>query len=112
MKIVTVEYRRLRTFGSYQNETVGAVAEVQQHESPNAALQELRDWVDQQLGDAEHAHELSQTVRRKENRLCEINTLLGQAARRWKSAKQILAAHGIEVPTDHGAGEDLEGLPF
>ncbi len=26
MKIVTVEYRRLRTYGEYQNETVGAVA--------------------------------------------------------------------------------------
>jgi hypothetical protein len=52
MKIVTVEYRRLRTFGSYQNETVGATAEVPGDRSAEDVLSELRTWVAIQMSDS------------------------------------------------------------
>lgn len=49
MKIITVEYRRLRNLGNYENETVGATAEVQDGETPEEALEKLKVFVAEQL---------------------------------------------------------------
>lgn len=114
MKIVQVEYRRLRSFGDYSNETLGAVAEVGDR-APDVVLAELQEWVDGQLKDEEHARDLSQKVWRSEARLRVLNGLLKTAGERFEYAKKILASHGIDVPVDHGtyADEDeIEGLPF
>jgi hypothetical protein len=44
-----VEYRRLKTFGNYENETIGAVVEVPRGQDPDAILSALKEWVDARL---------------------------------------------------------------
>ena len=51
MKIVTVEFRELRTTHGYNTPTVGAVAEDEPGQSPVGTLAELQAWVDGQFGD-------------------------------------------------------------
>ena len=53
MKITKVRYERLRSFGNFQNETVGCEADVEGHEDPILCLAQLREWVNDQLGQRE-----------------------------------------------------------
>lgn len=114
MKIRSVEYRRLRTFGEYENETVGAVAEVPDDELPEVTLERLKDWVDNNLGERQNARDSASRVQRLEIRAREVAALLRESEKRWAAAQKILAAAGVEVPKDYGAGDDdeLKDLPF
>lgn len=115
LKILTVEYRRLRSFGEYENETVGAVAEVPATgTTPSMALGALKRWVDEQLSERQNARDSAYRVQRAEARLNEVNGLLRESEKRWAAAQKILAAAGVEVPRDYGAGDDdeLASLPF
>jgi hypothetical protein len=47
--IMQVEYRRLKTFGNDENETIGAVVEVPRGQDPDAILSALKEWVDARL---------------------------------------------------------------
>lgn len=113
MKIVTVEYRRLRSFGEYENETVGAVAEVG-NEEPSDVLEALKLWVEQNFGERASARDAQSRLHRAEVRLNEVNGLLSEAERRWAAAQKILAAAGVDVPRDYGIrdDDDLDRLPF
>lgn len=113
MKIVTVEYRRLRSFGEYENETVGAVAEVG-NEEPADVLETLKLWVEQNFGERASARDAQSRLHRAEVRLNEVNGLLSEAEKRWAAAQKILAAAGVDVPRDYGVGDgdDLDRLPF
>lgn len=110
MLIVTVEYRRLRTFGGYQNETVGASAEVMPDESPDTALANLREWVDERLGNSEERSELQSAIAelrwKKENLERQFET----AGRRWEALMAFLETLGIQRPD--GIPDTLEELPF
>lgn len=114
MKILTVEYRRLRSFGEYENETIGAVAEVPATGmTPRIALDALKEWVDGQFSERANARDAQSRLHRAEVRLNEVNGLLTEAEKRWAAAQKILAAAGVEVPRDYGLGDDdLERLPF
>lgn len=114
MKITSVEYRRLRSFGEYENETVGAVAEVTPGVPAETVLEELKGWVEENFGERASARDAQSRLHRAEIRLHEINGLLSEAEKRWAAAQKILAAAGVEVPRDYGAGgdDDLAGLPF
>lgn len=114
MKILTVEYRRLRSFGEYENETVGAVAEVLPGQAPEIILEELKAWVEENFGERASARDAASRVQRAEIRLNEVNGLLRESEKRWAAAQKILAAAGVEVPRDYGASDDddLAGLPF
>lgn len=111
MKITSVEYRRLRTFGEYENETVGIVAEVDLGESPDDAMSAVRAYVDEQLQDREDGRGTLDRVRRAESRLREVGNLLQESEKRWIAAQKILAAAGVEVPKDYG-DDGLVDLPF
>lgn len=110
MKIVTVEYRRLRTFGNYQNESVGATAEVGEGETANRALQELRDWVEQQLGDAQERADLSAAVSELRWKKTELEREIDAANQKWLAILEFMKKFGIERPAH--LPETLEGLPF
>ena len=112
MKIVSVEYRRLRSFGEYENEAVGAVAEVGT-EHPEDVLETLKSWVEQNFGERASARDAESRVRRSERRLMELNALIREAGKRWEGAQRVLAAAGVDVPKDwHADDLDLEELPF
>lgn len=110
MKIVQVEYRRLRTFGDYQNETVGAVAQVEDGEDSVTALYTLRAWVDQQMGDRSEQRELTQRVTDLRWQAEDYERKVARADKRWRDIIAFLEKLGIERPAD--IPEDLSDLPF
>ena len=114
MKIVQVEYRRLRSFGEYENETVGAVAEVEPGISPEQSLEILKGWVEENFGERASARDAATRVQRLEIREREVAGLLKESEKRWRAAQKILEAAGIDVPRDYGVNEDddLKDLPF
>ena len=98
MHIQTVEYRRLRSFGQYENETVGAVAKVSTGETPEAALSALREWVAGQLAlacDVEEIEGLLTDLRAKKRHLEQA---IAGGERKYAALRDILAAHNIELP--------------
>ena len=109
MKIVTVEYRRLRTFGSYQNETVGAVAEVG-NEEPADVLETLKLWVNEQLGDSEERSELQSAISELRWKKENLERQFDEAGKRWKAMMAFLEKLGIQRP--EGIPDTLEELPF
>lgn len=112
MNIVTVEYRRLRTFGEYQNETVGAVAQVQVSagETADSALYELRTWVDAQLGSREEQHGLQERISELRWKAEDYERKIARAEERWAAIIAFLEKLGIERPQD--IPDDLKDLPF
>lgn len=114
MKVTSVEYRRLHTYGEYENETAGVVLAVEEHDNPQMVMETARAWVDEQLEGRQDARDVQSRVQRAEIRLREVNGLLAESEKRWAAAQKILAAAGVEVPRDYGAGDDdeLASLPF
>ena len=110
MKIVTVEYRRLRTFGGYQNETVGAVAEVESGLDADATLTELRTWVDAQLGDEGERRNLTESINDLRWRKDQMERDIVRVEDRWKAMTAFLEKIGIERPAN--IPDDLSDLPF
>jgi hypothetical protein len=126
MKIVQVEYRRLRTFGSYENETVGATAQVGEEETPEQAIETVRQWVDSILGDAEERSGLSERVSQLRWDERNLKSRIERMQIKWGEIMAFLARFGIERPADvpgdlaeilspeptEEPDEELKGLPF
>jgi hypothetical protein len=114
MRVTSVEYRRLHTFGEYENETAGVVFAVEEGDDPSAVMEIARAWVDAQLQERADGRDVATRVQRAEIRLREVNGLLQESEKRWAAAQKILAAAGVDVPKDYGAGDDdeLGSLPF
>lgn len=110
MKIVTVEYRRLRTFGGYQNETVGAVAEIESGQDADTTLAALREWVDAQLGDEGERRELTEAINDLRWRKDQMERDIARTEDRWKAITAFLEKLGIERPAE--IPDDLASLPF
>ena len=109
MKIVTVEYRRLRTFGSYQNETVGAVAEVG-NEEPADVLETLKLWVNERLGNDVERANLREAINELEYRYENLSGQIDNAEKRWAAYVEFLKNLGIERPANIPVS--LAELPF
>lgn len=112
MQIVTVEYRRLRTFGEYQNETVGAVAQVQVDagETAEEAIYALRTWVDEQLGSREEQRQLQERVADLRWKAEDYERKIKRADERWSAIIAFMEKLGIERPAE--IPDTLDGLPF
>lgn len=50
MRITSLTYRRVRNLGNYQSEALDATADLAPAETPEEALDALRDWVHERLG--------------------------------------------------------------
>lgn len=113
MRITRVEYRRLRSFGTYENETVGVAAEVGADETPEAALGQAREWVAAQLAAAEDVdgiEELLTDLKAKKSRL-EADVRNGE--RKYERLRDLLARHGVELPAiTAGWYERDDDIPF
>lgn len=106
--ITTIEYRRLRSFGSYENEALGATAVVGA-DGPEATLEHLKAWVNEKLELAvdsrEERSELWSQIRDARSDLGEINEKLDAAKARFERAKEFLAKHGVHA--DFSYAEDM-----
>lgn len=109
MKILTVEYRRLRTFGSYQNETVGAVAEVG-NEEPADVLETLKLWVNERLGDDVERSNLREAINELSWRKGQLERQIAHAEQKWAAILAFLDKLGMKRPAD--IPDSLEELPF
>lgn len=110
MKIVTVEYRELRTTHGYNNKTVGAVAEVEPGQTPEGALAELQEWVGRQFGDEQERYRLQERVRDLEWQAENAEQKVKLVNRKWEAYVAFLEKLGIERPDS--IPESLEEIPF
>jgi hypothetical protein len=107
MRIVQVAYRRLRSFGNFSNETVGATAAVEDGRDPGDVLDELRVWVDHNLGAAEERLGMAAEIDALRYRKDDLERAVAQLKLRHEAATKFLEAAGIPVPPRW-----LEDLPF
>jgi hypothetical protein len=107
MRIVQVEYRKLRSFGNFSNETVGATAAVEDGRDPGDALDELRVWVDRNLGAAEERLGMAAEIDTLRHRKQSLEREVEAAQRRYVAAKEFLEKAGIPVPPAW-----MDELPF
>ena len=112
MQIVTVEYRRLRTYGDYQNETVGATAQVQidAGETADEAIYALRTWVDEQLGSREEQRQLQDRVADLRWKAEDYERKIKRADEKWSAIIAFLGNLGIERPAE--IPDTLDGITF
>lgn len=110
MKIVQVEYRRLRTYGDYQNETIGAMPPLASDETPEGALKSLREWVDMSMGDQEERRHLEERNSDLRFEAANMERRIEGARERWAAIMAFMEKLGIERPAD--IPDTLEGLPF
>ena len=110
MRITSVEYSRLVTFGHFENQRIGATAKVDYDTdgSPENVMEQLRLWVNDQLQQTVVMNDLKEQVRYEENgarsTLREIERNIEEAKVRWQKAKEFLNLHGVKT-------EDID-LPF
>jgi hypothetical protein len=97
MRITTVEYRQLRTFGNYQNESVGAIAVVEPGETTHEALASLKLWVKAELAARQDEAEAREETYGARHELARIERDIEDAKARWEKAKAFLARHGVSV---------------
>ena len=105
MRILTVEYRRLHSFGHYENEVVGATAEVADGELPGAVLDELRVWVNAHINDASQEYQERERATRLSEQSAALDRQVKQLQERWEKARAFLERHGVPVDT-------YEDVPF
>src|SRR4051812_7907406 len=110
MKIVTVEYRELRTGSGYNNKTVGAVAEVLAGQTPEITLGELKEWVAGQFDDEQDRGRLKESVAELEWHETELKRRIARTESKWEAILAFLNKLGVERPED--IPDTLEGLPF
>lgn len=110
MHIQTVEYRRLRSFGHYEHEELGAVAMVADGETPEGALSALREWVAGQLALACDVEEIEGLLTDLRSKKGYLERAIEGGERKYAALRAILAAHGIELP-EHPESTAYD-LPF
>lgn len=49
MKVKSIEYSRLQSFGTFNNARVGCTVEIEDGESPHMALVRAQSWVQREL---------------------------------------------------------------
>ena len=100
MKILTVEYSRLKSFGMYENEKIGYVAQVEEGETPEQVLTALKAAVETDLG----LYEVRDNIK---SEIYVLRADRDQMARetkemeaRFNAAKAFLEKHHISLPQE------------
>lgn len=88
MKITQVHYQKLTNLGDYQNQRVGAWANVEDHETPETALATLTAWVDQQITGNQQLktthEELEHEIYTAQNKLETLNRQIHTAQTKYE----------------------------
>lgn len=86
MKITSVKFGQLRSFGEYENMTVEGEALVEGLQDPEYVLSQLKEWVADQLAEAIERPKIS-TLQTELKALQEQVQAL--ETRKWKMARQV-----------------------
>lgn len=99
--ITEVRYSRLRSFGSYENETIGAEAVVSEGEDPDAVLKNLTEWVENKIAERQASEDarfaMARTRQRTEAEIGDLMSKLEGLRLRWESAVKFLEKHGVNT---------------
>lgn len=98
MEIKQVTYRALKNLGNYENETIEAVADVGEGETPEETLAKVREWVVTQLGQAYEARDLQERVERLLAKERDYQGRVNAAKDRYEQARRFLESIGIPMP--------------
>ncbi len=98
-----VEYRETRTFGSFQNVTVGMMDLVMSSEHPHEAIARLKNAVQAELQLRVEEHERSKEgpmIARASRELADLHEKYESLRKRWSDANKVLEQHGFseEMP--------------
>lgn len=112
MKIKTIEYRCLKSYGRYENVSIGATAEVEEgHEA--TALADLEVWVNRQIQarikEAEDREEEEWRTREASRTLEELNRDIAEAKERWEQIRKFTEKLGGSIEK---LGVSVEEIPF
>lgn len=106
MKITTVGYARLNNLGDYQNERIEMQAQLEEGETPEQVLQDLKERV---LAECKpSARQLDDRRWDLINEIDKLERKLADYQRKWNAAAQFLIAQGIKP--DAPMFPDLAGL--
>lgn len=108
MNITTISYSRLVSLGNYENEKVGATAEVEPGEDPNTVLSDLKAWVATQIKDRQEDQEVSSQLADKQYKLVDLERRIENAKAKYAKLREILSSHGVTLETL----PDFNDLPF
>lgn len=99
MKILTIEYRETKSFGTYANVSVGAVVQVNPEHGHEDEYGRLVDWVrnkiDLRIAEARQRDEDRREVYRKTDELQTLERKIADAKDHWERAEAFLAKHGV-----------------
>lgn len=94
MKIRTVFYSALANLGDYSNERIGMLAVLDEGESPEDAINQLRDRVVPLCGTK--LGELRDQQYSLTNKLHDLTRKLKQAQAQWEATAEFLRAQGLK----------------
>ena len=116
MEITQVHYQKTVNLGNYENEKVGAWANVGLAETADEALTALTSWVHEKINGLQETKEEEE---KEQHRLSTLQYRIEQAAREykvmrdtWKRARETLQKFGFDVPRTYVHDGDPDGIPF
>lgn len=94
MKITTVHYSALINLGNYSNEKIGFSAELSEGESPEQAIEALRQKIKEVAG--LNSEEVDSLLYKGRREIEKIEHKLHKARQQWDATAEFLRAQGIK----------------
>lgn len=108
MRITQVEYKRLHSFGNFENETIGAVAEVPEGEDAADVLIHLQEWVKAELSVREQTGDLRTDIHVLQQRKGDLEGQIRALEAQYDRIVGFLQRLNIPLPV----GWNSDDLPF
>lgn len=93
MKIKTIEYSALINLGNYSNERIGFTAQIEEGESVQQVVEQLRQKVRENAGG--NADELYNKLYEGKQELRALETKINKARQAWEQTAEFLKAQGL-----------------
>ncbi len=94
MEIKTVHYSALLNLGNYSNEKIGFTAQVNDGETVEQVIEQLREKVKQNGGT--NAEELYETMWKGQRELADLEQKIRKATDQWNATAEFLRTQGIK----------------
>lgn len=104
-RVRSVTYRRLKSFGNYENEAVEATVAVPPGGSADESLAFARDWVNHKLSQRDEYEKMADQIALMRSDLAKDERKLIEVQAKYERYKSVLEKHGVAV-------EDPNEPPF
>lgn len=114
LEIFEVYYKRLHSFPGYENEEIGARAQVPIGEDPWAVLDRLKAEVTKRFEDVNEAEQITSDIRHLDARKREMLRDIAEMRATWTRLRKVLETIGVDTNTirERFTQEELDSLPF